>query len=114
MNFGQIMQPCKQTYSSKPGFFFLNSILKSQLQFLLEILQSDFPPKSCGTDTFLQEASQYWQSVCCGVLLEDLFSALSLCGEAGDGPHLDLHAGVELFPSHVPNSMTGCGYSAVL
>ncbi len=30
-----------------------------------------------------------------------------LLGEAGDGPHLDFHPRVELFPSHVPHSLIG-------
>lgn len=46
--------------------------------------------------------------------LEDFFSALPLGGEAGDGPHLDLHSGVKLLPPHVPHPVAGCGHCAVL
>lgn len=46
--------------------------------------------------------------------LEDLFSALPLRGETGDGPHLDLHSGVELFAPHVPHPVAWSGHRAVL
>ena len=46
--------------------------------------------------------------------LEDLFPALPLGGEAGDGPHLDLHSGVKLLPPHVPHPVARCGHGAVL
>lgn len=46
--------------------------------------------------------------------LQDLLSALPLGGKAGDGPHLDLHPGVELLPPHVPHAVTGRGHCAVL
>lgn len=48
------------------------------------------------------------------IILEDFLPTLPLCGEAGDGPHLDLHPGVELLPPHVPHSVAGRGYRAVL
>lgn len=48
------------------------------------------------------------------ISLEDFLSALPLGGEAGDGPHLDLHSGVELLPPHVPHAVAGRGHRAVL
>lgn len=48
------------------------------------------------------------------ILLEDFFPTLPLCGEAGDGPHLDLHPRVELLPPHIPHAVTGRCHSAVL
>lgn len=47
-------------------------------------------------------------------LLEQEFSALSLWGKAGDGPHFDLNASVELLVPHVPYSLDRCGYCFVL
>lgn len=47
-------------------------------------------------------------------LLEEQFGALPLGGEAGDGPHLDLDAGVELLVPHVPHALDGRGYRLVL
>ena len=52
-----------------------------------------------------------WVHIC---LLEDLLPALPLGGEAGDGPHLDLHSSVELLPPHVPHSVAGGGHCTVL
>lgn len=48
------------------------------------------------------------------LLLEDFFPTLPLCGEAGDGPHLDLHPRVELLPPHIPHAVAGRCHSAVL
>lgn len=48
------------------------------------------------------------------VILEDFFPTLPLCGKAGNGPHLDLHPSVELFPPHVPHPVARCGHGAVL
>lgn len=47
-------------------------------------------------------------------LLEHLFSTLLLGCEAGDGPDFDLNPIVELFPSHVPDTLIGCGNGSVL
>ena len=47
-------------------------------------------------------------------LLQQEFSALPLGGEAGDGPHFDLDARVELLVPHVPDSLDRCGYCFVL
>lgn len=46
--------------------------------------------------------------------LENVFATLALRGEAGDGPHLDFYAGVELLAPHVPHAVTGRGHCAVL
>lgn len=46
--------------------------------------------------------------------LEEQLSALPLRREAGDGPHFDLNAGVELLVPHVPHSLDGRGYCFVL
>lgn len=46
--------------------------------------------------------------------LEQEFSALPLRCKAGDGPHFDLNAGVELLVPHVPYSLDWCGYCFVL
>lgn len=47
-------------------------------------------------------------------LLQVNFSALALGCEAGDGPHLDLDAGVELLVSHVPHTLDRGGNRFVL
>lgn len=47
-------------------------------------------------------------------LLEQEFSALPLRCKAGDGPHFDLNASVELLVPHVPYSLDWCGYCFVL
>lgn len=47
-------------------------------------------------------------------LLEQEFSALPLWCKAGDGPHFDLNASVELLVPHVPYSLDWCGYCFVL
>lgn len=47
-------------------------------------------------------------------VLEHLLATLFLRGEAGDGPHFDLDAVVELFAPHVPHSLVGCSDSSVL
>lgn len=47
-------------------------------------------------------------------VLEDLLAALPLRGEARDGPHLDLYAGVKLLPPHVPHAVTRRGHGPVL
>lgn len=47
-------------------------------------------------------------------LLEMDFGALALGCEAGDGPHLDLNARVELLVSHVPNPLDRGGDRFVL
>ncbi len=47
-------------------------------------------------------------------LLEQEFSALPLWRKAGNGPHFDLDASVELLVPHVPNSLDWCGYCFVL
>lgn len=51
---------------------------------------------------------------CKSLLLEQKFSALPLRCEAGDGPHFDLNASVELFVPHVPHSLDWCCYCFVL
>lgn len=47
-------------------------------------------------------------------VLKDLLAALPLCGEACDGPHLDLYTGVKLLSPHVPHTVTGRGHGPVL
>ena len=49
-----------------------------------------------------------------GGLLQQEFSALPLGGKAGDGPHFDLYARVELLVPHVPDSLDWCSYCFVL
>lgn len=46
--------------------------------------------------------------------LEQVLPTLFLWGEAGHGPDLDLDAGVELLPSHVPHALVGRGHGFVL
>lgn len=47
-------------------------------------------------------------------LLQHLLPALLLGSKAGDGPHLDLDAVVELLPPHVPHPLVGRGDGPVL
>lgn len=47
-------------------------------------------------------------------LLEQELGTLSLWCKAGDGPHFNLNARMELFVSHVPYSLDRCGYCFVL
>ena len=47
-------------------------------------------------------------------VLEQQFGALPLGGEAGDSPHLDLDAGVELLVPHVPHPLDRSGYGFIL
>lgn len=46
--------------------------------------------------------------------LEQVLATLFLRSEAGHGPDLDLYAGVELLPSHVPHTLIGRSYSFIL
>ena len=47
-------------------------------------------------------------------LLEVHLRALALGGEAGDGPHLDLNARVELLVPHVPHALDWGGNRLIL
>lgn len=47
-------------------------------------------------------------------LLEHLLSALFLGGKAGNSPHFDLNAIIELLPPHVPHSLVGGSYGTIL
>lgn len=48
------------------------------------------------------------------LLLQVHLSALALGCEAGNGPHLDLDARVELLVAHVPDTLYRCGNRFVL
>jgi hypothetical protein len=59
-------------------------------------------------------AGEQAHGVATGDLLQQEFSALPLGGKAGDGPHFDLYACVELLVPHVPDSLDWCRYCFVL
>ena len=54
------------------------------------------------------------KTVRCHNSLEQVLSTLFLWGEAGHSPDLDLDAGIELLPSHVPHALVGRGHGFVL